>query len=66
MLGGNWITLPKGANVVGVRGVALIVRLSLGGTIVATEEDIVVSLRVRRREIEMKISFGGSVRCCGT
>lgn len=66
VLGGNWITLPKGANVVDVRGVALIVRDSMGGTIVATEEDIAVGLWVGTREIEMKISFSGSARCCGT
>lgn len=51
VLGGNWITLPKGANVADVRGVALIVRDSLGGTIVVTEEDIAVDLRVGTREI---------------
>lgn len=41
---GSWITLPKGAKVVDVRGVALIVRDSIGDGIVTTEEDIAMGL----------------------
>lgn len=41
VLGGSWITLPKGPNAADVRGVALTVRYPVGGAIVATEGDIV-------------------------
>lgn len=42
--GGSWITLPKGAKVVDVRGVALILKDSIGDAIVVTGEDIAMGL----------------------
>lgn len=52
VLGGNWITLPKGAKAADVRGVALIVMNPIGGTIVAIEEDIAVGWWVGQGRLE--------------
>lgn len=49
---GSWITLPKGAKVVDVRGVALIVRDSIGDAIATTEEDIVTGWWVTRGVVD--------------
>lgn len=42
--GGSWITLPKEAKAVEVRGVALILRGSVRDVIVVTGEDIAMGV----------------------